>query len=384
MLLMAATGLVNVYGLFYRPLVEKLAVGYTAVTFHYSIFFMTSGLFLPISSRIMIKYGLKKTMITGCMLIAVSGLLIANSNSIILINLFAVILGIGYSLNTYVFAMTVINNWFIKNRGLFMGLTTTCSGLVCMIYSPIMTMLINRFGYSIAYSVFTLSIIVLSIPFIVYCRLTPQQCGLLPYGGVKKTDTISDSTKSIEKANYKSGKFVKFAALMICLALPFSFVGHISNLAINNGFNDAVASLAVSVLMFGKLTFNVLVGKMADRFGVNVANVFCLVFSAIGLIALQFVHYSPIMFLFSAFIFSSFYGYAEVGKSLEIGKIYANSQYSRIASITELIVTIVGAVMVVIVSCLFDMMQSYCGVVIIIVICDIVAIILLKNLSKEK
>ncbi len=77
----------------------------------------------------------------------------------------------------------VIGNWFVKNRGLAVGLASMGSGLGGMIMNPVVNEIILRFGWRMAYVVLAVVMFVLLVPTMIFVvRIRPEDKGLKPYG----------------------------------------------------------------------------------------------------------------------------------------------------------------------------------------------------------
>ena len=77
----------------------------------------------------------------------------------------------------------MITNWFVKKRGLAMSIAMAGISVGGTIFSPIITTLLEYYGWRHTYQIMALIILVLAFPAAFFLlRKSPQDMGLLPYG----------------------------------------------------------------------------------------------------------------------------------------------------------------------------------------------------------
>ncbi|MBQ6833635.1 MAG: MFS transporter, partial [Lachnospiraceae bacterium] len=77
----------------------------------------------------------------------------------------------------------IIGNWFIKNRGLAVGLASMGSGIGGMVMNTVSNQLILSVGWRVAYFVLAAIMFVLVVPSVILIvREKPEDKGLKPYG----------------------------------------------------------------------------------------------------------------------------------------------------------------------------------------------------------
>ena len=95
----------------------------------------------------------------------------------------------------------MITNWFAKKRGLAMSIAMAGIGVGGTIFSPIVTMLLGKYGWRHTYQIMALIVLVIALPAAFFIlRKRPEDMGLKPYGSdeadTKTADKSSDKKES--------------------------------------------------------------------------------------------------------------------------------------------------------------------------------------------
>ena len=93
-----------------------------------------------------------------------------------------VLVGLGTGSMALVFAATIANRWFVRRRGLVMGVLTAASATGQLIFLPLLAWLAENSGWraaSLLVSVAALAVVPLVLCFL---RNYPADVGVLPYG----------------------------------------------------------------------------------------------------------------------------------------------------------------------------------------------------------
>ena len=108
-----------------------------------------------------------------------------------------ILITIGQSAAASMLFMAVVGNWFYKNSGLAMGITTSGVSLGGLLISPI-TSIIDSFGWRQAMIILGLGMWTIPLSLSLLLRHKPEQYGLLP-DGEKKGIALDNDLSSIEK-----------------------------------------------------------------------------------------------------------------------------------------------------------------------------------------
>ena len=356
-------GLPNAYGVFYTPMADGLGVGRGAITLHMSLSNLAIGFFTPVMSR-SIAHGhkMRNILTVASALILASGAAIALAPNTLIMDVAAIVRGIGFAAVSMLVITLYIGNWFDKGRGTITGIALSGSGIGSAIASPIVTACIERFGYQLAYLGFVGFTLLTILPVLLLCPLTPQEVGLLPYGAdeQKTEDTTKASSEGLGlKFRIFTPTFAALVTFVISIVLITSLAGHMASLAQDYGYTAQVGALLLSASMVGNVLSKFALGAIADRLGAFKAIVCSLVTTICGLVLILLNFGGQGALLASGFLFGTSFSIGSLGNSLLTRHLYGDAQYSEAYSIISLITSIASALGVTIAGFAYDITGSY-------------------------
>src|SRR6478609_9122075 len=141
------------------------------------------GLTAPFAAALMDRFGIRKITCSALVLVALgSGLTVFVSAGWQLVLTWGVLIGLGTGSMALVFAATIANRWFVKRRGLVMGVLTAAGATGQLIFLPVMAALTERQGWRTASLVVTFAALAV-VPFVVLVlRDYPEDRGVTAYG----------------------------------------------------------------------------------------------------------------------------------------------------------------------------------------------------------
>ena len=141
------------------------------------------GLMAPFAAALMDRFGVRAVTSTALVLVALgSGLTVFVTAGWQLVLCWGVLVGLGTGSMALVFAATIANRWFVRRRGLVMGVLTAASATGQLIFLPMLAWLADNSGWraaSLLVSVAALAVVPLVLCFL---RNDPADVGVLPYG----------------------------------------------------------------------------------------------------------------------------------------------------------------------------------------------------------
>ncbi|MFC1593239.1 MFS transporter, partial [Candidatus Omnitrophota bacterium] len=221
---------------------------------------------------------------------------------------------------TYVVLMATVSRWFIKKRGLALGIATSGGGLGLIAMAPFATYLISSLGWRMAYIVLGVIAWLTVIPLSRLLRKYPSEIGTLPDGirgipagtGILDKERIGQSKvppigfslgQALRNRNYW---FLAIAWLLygLCVLLVLThIVPHATDLGIPLMEAAGVLSLTGCSNVLGR----VIMGMLSDRIGRKVSAIICATFMAGAMIWLIWLCDLWMFYLF-AVVFGFTYG----------------------------------------------------------------------------
>jgi predicted MFS family arabinose efflux permease len=181
--LLAASGLRAAPGVMMLPIEQSFGWSRDTISIAAAIGIFLYGLTGPFAAALMQTIGVRRTLIGALLLMSVS-----TSASAFMsapwhyVATWGIVSGIGSGAVSMVLGATIVNRWFVTNRGLMMGLLTASTATGSLVFLPGMAALVEWQGWRsvvIAVAIITALLVPIAYRFL---PERPQDVGLRPYG----------------------------------------------------------------------------------------------------------------------------------------------------------------------------------------------------------
>ncbi len=249
-------------------------------------------------------------------------------------------IGLFFLCSTLIPVTMMISNWFVAKRGMAMSIAMTGIGLGGFIFSPIITYLLENYGWRTGYQIMALIMIVVALPIILFIfRVKPEEKGLRAYGLDENGNPIQEEKKKnvaavAEPINISAKEsFVK----------PFFFlliIGMFANGLINGGalqnfppalqkeWGSGTQWIVISLYSIIGVVGKIALGWLNDRFGVVWSTVFGVVTFGLSFVCMLFSEMSAMVYLMSV-VFGLGIGIGAITPSLLTASVYGQKQYGE-------------------------------------------------------
>ncbi len=182
-----------------------------------------------------------------------------------------VISGIGNSLSMLL-PTTVINAWFVKKKGTFLGIVTMLSGILGMILNPLVAEYITAEGWRSAAVLLGVSSLVLNLTAACLLVKRPRDVGAVPYGGEETdpvpTDAGRVSRLGTEKITLRELGVYLFVLLTVSMtAKGIQMTSYVPQYSTSLGYPLEIGGRLTSAIMIGNFSAKLLYGVVCDRIG---------------------------------------------------------------------------------------------------------------------
>ncbi|GAA2100672.1 MFS transporter [Brevibacterium salitolerans] len=275
--LIGAAGFRAAPGALMVPLHEEFGWSMGTMSLAVSINLLLFGLVAPFAAALMDRFGIRQVISAALGLVALgAGGSVVMTASWQLIVFWGLLIGFGTGAMALVLAATVAHRWFVRRRGLVMGILTAGSATGQLVILPPVAALAENVGWRPASFVIA-GAALLVIPFVwLVMRDYPEDRGVLPYGAEPA------SYEALERAAGGAvGRALEGLAFAVrhrafwALALAFAICGATTNGLIGIHFipsahdhgmsTTAAASLLAAVGVFD-IAGTVVSGWLTDRF----------------------------------------------------------------------------------------------------------------------
>ena len=170
-------------GVFIDPFESEFGWSRPAISFAFALSLFLYGFSGPFMAAFVEIFGLKRMML-GSMAVLTIGLSLTfiMQSEWQLILIWGVMIGIGSGLFLTVLSTQVANRWFVKRRGLAVGILTAATATGQLILLPVLAKLVDEYSWRSAITlIFVLSIIALLV-IALFMKSFPRDIGIAPYG----------------------------------------------------------------------------------------------------------------------------------------------------------------------------------------------------------
>lgn len=181
--LLVAAGARSAPGVFLLPMQEALGLDRGTLSFSASLGLLVFGLAAPLSGRLMDRFGPRRVATAGLLLLAVSFGLSTLARSALALHLsWGLLSGLGTGLVGSVLGATVATRWFVRRRGLVVGVFGAATSAGQLLFIPLLTAWAARIGWDGAALVVAGAALLLALPLWALLRDRPEALGLQPDG----------------------------------------------------------------------------------------------------------------------------------------------------------------------------------------------------------
>jgi len=302
------------FSLFVKSLENDFKWGRGEIMLGFSVFFLASGLVSPFIGRLITRFGERKVISIGAVLMGVAMALLGSVTDIWQFYAFYALVGIGMAGMGTIPASSLVSKWFNKRRGLAIGIMAFGVGMGGFVAAPVVAgTLIPVFGWRAAYLILgaVTCLIIIPATLLVVKASKPEDIGLYPDGRKISEEAVQrklSSTVTLKLTEKAAMAAPAFWLIAICVVLSqFSMVGVSQNqvpFLMDIGFPIQTAASALGFLALmsavGKLGF----GWLCDRIKAKYVTAIGFILQVIGIIILLNINQeSPVLMLW-AFAFT--------------------------------------------------------------------------------
>jgi len=270
------------------------------------------------------------------------------------------------------------SDWFLRNQTLVKSILATAAILGTLIYSPISSLLVGRFGKQTSILIFAvLGVICLG-------ALTPYfatKAGVATAANATKPDpkwgaTMSEAMSSV---SFWALLFGSSLCYYVIFAIVQQFILHLQSPQV--GFSPASAAWAYSTLFFFSLSGKSFFGFLSDRFPKRAVNLVCCVMMFAGTLILLDINQANTWFF--CVLFGLGYGGMTVTTKLVLVELFGMRSLGKLLGIVMGAELIFGSGGNLLTGRLFDTTGSYQTAFKVMAVCSIVSVILMALLHRR-
>jgi len=261
------------YGIFLTELCDDLGWSKTIVSGAYSMGFILGTILGVLAGRLNDKYG-PRLMFVGSIVSVSSGLaLMSTMNATWQLYLFyGFIVNVGLAF-AWIPAVSTVAHWFMRKRGLALGIMHGGIGMAVLLMMPFVQFLIIRFGWRSSYIILASILLVLCLPVSRLMSLNPSDKGLHPDGIPLTIENEGNTSLKSNTWNFTSTQAIKtkqFWMLFLLCAIFDLSIGisiHLKAYVIGFGISEMTAATIMGLRSGAYAIGTIIISKISDSIG---------------------------------------------------------------------------------------------------------------------
>ncbi|MDH6180649.1 MFS family permease [Microbacteriaceae bacterium SG_E_30_P1] len=281
------------------PLEEEFGWTRTELSLAVTVNLLLYGLMAPFAAALMARFGLRRVTAVALLLVAAgAGLSIFATAPWMLVLTWGVMIGLGTGSMALVFAATVADQWFIKRRGLVVGVLTAGSATGQLAFLPFIAILVADQGWRQA-SLLVAGGALLVVPLVLlFLRNTPADLGVTPYGApsgwvppLRPTGSaVGIALGTLRRASRVRTFWALVAGFAICGATTNGLVGtHFIPSAHDHGMPETTAAGLLALVGIFDIVGTIASGWLTDRINPRILLGIYYAGRGVGLLILPFL-----------------------------------------------------------------------------------------------
>jgi MFS family permease len=312
--LLSSAGLRATPGVLMLPLQKALGWNVGVISWSAAIGIFLYGLVGPFAAAVMLRFGIRSTVLGALMLMSVStGASYFMTAPWQLFLTWGLLSGIGSGVVANVLGATIVNRWFTTNRGLVLGLLTASTATGTLIFTPGLAALVEWGGWKPV--VLTVAACCAALIPLVYVLVPerPASIGLRSFGSQHddhpappaQGNPFTAAFSNLARAATTRAFWFLFTTFFICGFTTNGLVGtHLIAFCGDHGIVEMQAASLLALMGFFDLFGTTFSGWLTDRFDPRKLLFFYYGLRGLSLIYLPYSDFS----LVSLSVFAVFYG----------------------------------------------------------------------------
>lgn len=259
------------------PLETEFGWGRSELSIAVSVNILLYGLTAPFAAALMERFGVRR--VTSVALLAIAagaGLSVFVTQSWMLLLTWGVLIGLGTGSMALVFAAIIADRWFVRNRGLVIGILTAGSATGQLIFLPVVAGLAADTSWRLA-SLLIAGIALAVVPIVaIFLRNSPSDLNVTPYGSPPDAvptppvrSGVNPALRALQVLR-RAAKVRTFWALVagfaICGATTNGLIGtHFIPAAHDHGMAEVTAAGLLAVVGIFDVVGTIASGWLTDR-----------------------------------------------------------------------------------------------------------------------
>lgn len=262
----------NCNGIFMNPVADSLGVGQGQVSTYVTVMGIASALAAPLVGNAINRIDIRRLLTISSLMTGAAFFALSRVNSLFAYCAVGAFVGVGVACGSFLPITVILNNWFVKHIGLVTGITLSSSSIVGIVMNPILSGVIQRYGWRAAYGLMGFMILC-TLPVIwLFIRMYPDQKGSVAWGAGEAAEAATEGGESGDINSVsrvlRSKRFVTLVLFAVITSFFINHMSHMPSIAAASGLGAGIGAAMVSFAMAGEFTGKLAIGWLSDRVGI--------------------------------------------------------------------------------------------------------------------
>jgi MFS family permease len=316
LILTCIMGVRNSFGVFFTSIETEFELSRGTTSAFFSAFMVMSAAFTILSGWALDRFGPKAVFVVMGFLTLLSLLLTGQvKSSWQLYFTYGLLLAAG-SGGGFPLVLSTVSRWFVKRRGLALGIALSGEGVGMLAVAPLAAFLISSYSWRTAYTVLGLAAGAIMLGASFFLKKVPSYgdstAGTQPSGSIARNDrNVVQASGFTLKEALKTRSYWFLGAIYLLFSLSFYLVlTHIVPHAVDLGISSGRAAVIVSAMGGSTIAGRLIIGWASDKTSRKKLAIFC---TLCQVAAMLWLAWSGSLWMF--FVFAVVFGFAFGGLS---------------------------------------------------------------------
>ncbi len=374
----------NSLPIFYPELVREFGWNQSEVTRPAQLLFLAVAILSPLVGSLLDRLSTRVILLNGAVLMTLSLFGFAYIRSLWQMHLIYLLFSLSLVLCGILSSMYLLTRWFVRYRGIAVGIFLLGSSLGGAIFNPLAARFIESMGWrGAAMALAAIAVVTLILPLLVFVRNSPQQLGLQPDGiAAAKPLAFSTDVPTAVPSGPTLAQVLRtptfYLILVATAAMWFTILAVVQHQALYlKDLGGQLPAGSVLGLFFAcSLIGKVLFGWLSDRFDKKYIMQFATLNMVLGSLLLFFSNRQPqlLVWVYAVVFGVGFSGTFTIIQVL-IADYYGGHSYGKILGTYTMIDTLAGVLGIAYLGAVRSSSGSYQpGFLIMVILCTLAAI----------
>ena len=247
------------------------------ISFAIAVQLIIFGLVGPFSAGFIDRFGMRRTMVVGLVMMALGmGLLPFVNAAWQLQPILGIFLGLTTGALAMVMAAMVANRWFVERRGLVMGMLSGSTAAGQLIFLPSLAQAVERLGWRPAVFIAAALLFAVTPVVWIFMRDTPRDVGLKPFGAAPdapdlprpvRANPFTAAFTALGKGSLHRDFWLLSGSFFVCGASTIGLIGtHFIPACLDHGIPETAAAGILGAMGVCNIIGTTASGWLSDRF----------------------------------------------------------------------------------------------------------------------